>query len=711
MRLSVRWRGRGLLCLGLASASCSRPLPSGSGYNLVLVTLDTVRADHLGCYGDAAAETPNLDALAAQGVRFAETQSTAPLTLPSHATILSGLLPPHHGLHLNGAGSLPASKETLATALRRHGYRTAAFVGSFVLDHRFGLDRGFEVYDDDIPRDPLGDTHREAERPGAVVMDRAVAWLQSMERTAPVFMWVHLYDAHAPYEPPEPYRSRHVASPYDGEVASVDAQVGRLLQALDDSGRSEHTVVAVVGDHGESLGDHGELTHGFFVYQATLRVPFLLRAPGSVRAGQTLRTAVSLADVAPTLAGLVGVSLAAPSAGDTTDGRNLASALEAGHEPQPADLYAESDYPRTFGWSSLKALRRGSRKYIAAPSAELYDLDADPQEAKNTLRGAGRGAEFEAALARLGHDAETAPAVNDAEARERLASLGYLSPGPEGQARLAPSADPKERLEAYRAYYAASLALHAGRTDEASSKLTPFVAADPENPVFLSLLAEISRKQRDPARAIALYGQAQAAAPNDLDTRYNLAVTLQEAGRGAEAIEALKDVVSRDPGRAEAYNALGVALAAGDRSEEALAQFARASELDRWDPRPPNNQGNVLKQLGRFDEAAAAYNRALALAPRYAEAINGLGVLLVERDRPAEALTYFEQALGYDARFHEARLNQGIALELLGRTEEAKSAYQALIAAVDGEPAWERQTEAATKLLAGLRTGERRISK
>ncbi|MFY9824548.1 MAG: sulfatase, partial [Thermoanaerobaculia bacterium] len=283
-RQSHLWSARTLapaLLLALPLAwGCSR---GGERHpNLLLVTVDTVRADHLGCYGDREAVTPFLDRLASEGLRFEAASSTVPLTLPSHATILSGLLPLHHGLRNNGAGALPAGTGTLATLLAGDAahYRTGAFVGAFVLDGRFGLKTGFEVYDDEIPRDPKAGVSLEAERPGREVVDRALTWLKDgddRKDDRPFFLWVHLYDAHAPYTPPPAWAARHPGRPYDGEISEVDEQIGRLLAELDRRGVSGRTVVAVAADHGEALGEHGELTHGLLLYEPTLHVPLLLR--------------------------------------------------------------------------------------------------------------------------------------------------------------------------------------------------------------------------------------------------------------------------------------------------------------------------------------------------------------------------------------------------------------------------------------------------
>jgi len=702
---------------GLALSSCgSREKVSPRARNLLLVTIDTVRADHLGAYGYSAAETPALDRLAREGLRFDHAESAVPLTLPSHATILSGLTPPHHGLRNNGAGRFPGQSPTLATLLSAAGYSTGAFVGSFVLDHRFGLAKGFDVYDDEIERDPNAPGSLEAERPASQVADRALAWLEKAGRDheRPFFAWVHFYDAHAPYTPPEPYASRHKGVPYDGEIAFVDAQVARLLERLDRSGLADSTVVAVTADHGEALGEHGELTHGLLLYEPTLRVPLILRGPG-LPAGKTVVTPVGLADLAPTLAGMLGKPLAGENGGKAVrplDGRDLSSAIQKGREPAETELYAETEYPRTFGWSGLSALRRGRLKYIAAPRAELYDLSRDPDEASNLLAEGTRRADLETRLAKLQEGAvAAAPAVGRDETAAKLASLGYISGGPAGSAFSSDGArrDPKEMAPLFRKFEEANWSLQSGNLSEAARRLEPLVAADPKNSVFRGLLAEAYRRQKDYPRAIALYRRAVADAPADPDARYNLAVTLQEAGRAAEARQALEEAIRRDSSRPEAHNGLGIALAAEGNLLQALDQFDRAVELDPRDARAQNNRGNILRQLGRVEEAERAYRRATELAPRYAEAWNGLGTLEVARGRPAAAIPDFERALVLAPQYHEVRLNRGIALETMGETRSAVAAYQDFLRAAAGDPGFAKQRAVARQLIARL-SGARALS-
>jgi arylsulfatase A-like enzyme/Flp pilus assembly protein TadD len=685
--------------LVVASAGCDRlrPLPSGRDASIVLVTLDTVRADHLGVYGSTSAVTPNLDRLAASGVRFAEAVSPVPLTLPAHASLLSGLLPPRHGLRNNGAGRFPEEPVTLAAHLRTAGYRTAAFVGAFVLDHRFGLARGFDVYDDEIDAAARARASLDAERPATVVIERAVRWLDT-QREGPIFCWVHLYDAHAPYLAPEPFRSRFRDRPYDGEIAALDAALAPLFATV--GRRTGRTVIAVVGDHGEALGDHGELTHGLLLYEGSLRVPWLLSAPGLLPRGFVAATPVGIVDLAPTLAGLV----ARPFPAAARAGRDLSTRLRRRREPGPSDLYAESLYPAFFAWSPLASIRRGDLKYIAAPRPELYDLARDRGELVNLATSrAGDVRTLAAILSSLATAGNEAPAAEvDAEARAKLESLGYIG----GSGPVDPHAsgkDPKDMVALFRAFEEAHWALNDGRIAAARETLEGLLAADPANPVFLGQLAETSRRVGDLARAVDLYRRAVALSPGDNETRYNLAVTLQEAGRHDEAIAALAEAIARDPGRPEAHNALGIALSLKGDLAGAREQFARATEIDPRDARAFNNLGNVLRDLGRGEEARTAYLQAAEIAPDYADPFNGLGTLEVQGDRPDQALKHFRRALALNPGLHEVRFNLAVAEELAGNRAAAAAAYEDFLSQASGDPNFAAQCRVARQLLARLR--------
>ena len=652
--------------------------------NVLLITLDTFRADRL------TARTPNLYRFAAEAVSFDEANAAVPLTLPSHATMLSGLLPPHHGLRNNGAGSFPPNRPTLASLFSGARYRTGAFVSAFVLDHRFGLNRGFDVYDDAIARDPNNSSPFDAERRGGETIDRALSWL-AQEKERPFFAWVHLYDAHAPYAPPQPYPQT-----YDGEIEYVDAQVGRLLAVIDRS----KTIVAIVADHGEALGEHGELTHGLLLYQPTLHVPMLIAAPG-IAAG-TLHEPVSSVDIAPTL-----VSIALEQK-IVCDGNDLSASLRRDREPQQRQLYAESEYATIFGWSDLAAMRQGSMKLIESSSPELYDLHADPHEQHNILDQRRRAyRSLSAAVTSVQRGAGKArPQAVDDETRAKLASLGYVAPAANADAS-GPRQAPSAMAPLFRLFEEANWASNDGRPQDALPKLQSIVARDPRNSVFRGSLARALRQMGRLREAIPLYKEAVAISPDDPEAWYNLAVALQEAGQTNESAVAVREAIRRDPRRPEAHNALGIAYVGEGKPDAAREEFGKAIAIDPRDARAYTNLANVYRSAGRLDDAANEYQQAVALAPNYVDALNGLGVVEVQRDRPQVAISYFDRALRISPNFYEAQLNRGIALQLAGDRAAAATQFRSLLGALPRSRDFDGQRRAASNLLTQLQRGRR----
>jgi arylsulfatase A-like enzyme len=389
------------------------------------MTLDTTRADRIGAYGDPrAAATPALDRLAREGAVFEDATSPVPLTLPAHCSLFTGRLPPRHGVHEN-IGHLDGTTPTIATRLRAKGYRTAALVGSRILERSHGLNRGFEVYDDNIPWRMSGPRPR---RSGDAVIDGVLSWIKSIKNGAPFFVWIHFYDAHAPYELKAPFDRIYRDRPYEGAIASVDTQVGRLRRFLDENNLTERTVVVIAGDHGEGLGDHGELTHALFVYQSVLRVPLIIRAPGAALRGRRVKTPVSSVDLMPTVLDLLGTDC------QDVDGRSLVPSLLSTTSETAPDVYSENLYIRRhYGWSEMRAIRSGAFKLIDKMNPELYDLVQDPGETHNlaarlpavTARLALRLKAWHARLATTATGESSTRALDD-EVRFRLASLGYV---------------------------------------------------------------------------------------------------------------------------------------------------------------------------------------------------------------------------------------------------------------------------------------------
>ena len=660
--------------------ACSRSPSAPAGKpNVLLVTIDTLRADRLG-----RGLTPTLDGLASRGVRYANARATAPLTLPSHASILSGTLPPDHGVRVNGVAM--AVRPTLARAFADAGYRTGAFVGAYVLDRRFGLSGGFATYDDRIPRDPSGAARLEAERRGDAVMAPALTWL-AQRSAQPFFAWIHLYDPHAPYEPPQEHlqRARGSATPaYDGEIAFSDAQVGRLVEWLRSSGHEANTIVAIAGDHGEGLGDHGEDTHGMLAYDSTLRVPLVLAGSRLQPEGSVNSANVSLADLAGTLLQAAGV------------------AVPAGMRPGPlgkdSEAYAESKYPESAGWHDLAALAFDRWKVIASSTMELYDLQIDPGETRN-LAGE-RLPVVEGARRRLAElrAAKTAPAAIPADAADRLRALGYVSGSSTATDPRAPN--PASTIAAWNSFERELTRLGAGDARGALPGLTRLARAYPDAGVFQATYARALKDTGRAAQAVEIYRRLVARQPSDAAMYHDLAVAAAAAGMTGEAMRAEQASLALQPSNAAASNGLGLLLIDAGKPAEAVAAFERATQDDPSNAVFWANLGNARRDAGDGTRAEQAYRAALDRDPRSPDAANGLGVLLVQQQRAADAIRWFEQALAGSPTFVEARLNLGIAYQETGRRDQALAAYRRVIAdAVPGS----REYDAAEKLIASLK--------
>jgi len=455
---------------------CSAP-PAEEPPNVILITIDTVRADHLGCYGYKLIETPNLDSLAASGVRFRNAFTPVPITLPAHSVILTGTYPMRTGMHDFSGNRLNGTQPTLATVLGQNGYSTAAVMGSAVLDSRFGLNRGFDFYYDHFDFSRLDERNIDAMmRPGNEVVDQALGWLEGNHKKH-FLLWIHLYDAHHPYHPPSPYRERYRAHLYDGGIAFVDAQVGRLVQYLKAHGLYEKSLIVVAGDHGEGLGEHGEKTHGFFIYDTTLHVPMIFKLPdGAAGDKLVVEEAANLADLLPTILDLVGV--AQPR---DLQGRSLVAAMRGKPTGVREADYAETYLPRIhFNWSELRGVRYRQYHFIDAPRPELYDVSSDPHELKNlyaTQRAISN--EMRKRLGQLIARYTPAAAVKTAEATgldpalmERLKSLGYVAVSGGADEVLSDRrlADPKDRIGVYELVSDALAESQRGRYAESIAK-------------------------------------------------------------------------------------------------------------------------------------------------------------------------------------------------------------------------------------------------
>jgi arylsulfatase A-like enzyme len=508
---------------------------------VVLVTIDTLRADHVGCYGAARAHTPALDAVGAQGVRFEQAVSPAPLTLPAHASLMTALDPPAHGVRHNSVHRLAQSLPTLAESMREAGYATAAFVGAVVLHRRFGLDRGFGVYDDEVGS-RVSATVGYAERRADRVVDAALAWLESAPER--FFLWIHFYDPHAEYDPPSGFASAFASRRYAGEIAFADAQLGRLLAAIRSRWGEGGLLIAVTSDHGESLGEHGEITHSYTIYEATQRIPLVISGPGLPR-GRVVAAPSRLIDLAPTLLALAG---AEPLPG--VRGRDLRPLID-GRETEPRVAYLETLATQIdLHWSPLLGLRSDRLKYIRAPQPELYDLEADPGETDNR---APREPELVARMdrelqARLA-EARTPDAgvVLSAEDRARLRSLGYVvSPAPVEISELGRvgGPDPKAEIGLLRELAEVQALMTERRPGEALARMRSLEEAGPS---VAGLRAAVALSAGDAAEAERAARAALAAAPGRPDVLVLLGQSLEAQGRPRSARAAFEAALAIDP--------------------------------------------------------------------------------------------------------------------------------------------------------------------
>ena len=655
----------------IASASCR-------GCNVLLVTIDTLRLDRVGAFGGRPGLTPNIDRLAAEGLRLTRAYSSAPLTLPSHASILTGVSPPVHGLRANGLFRLGPNIPTLATMLKGAGYRTGAFVGAFVLDARFGLNRGFDVYDDRYGEKPSGDPAEGAERRAEEVVRPAAAWIldsrqssavspsvdsrqssvdsrqSSNQRSAishqPWFAWVHLYDPHEPYRAPEPYASQH--EPYDAEVAYTDATIGRLLDDLRAAHQLDHTLVMIAADHGESLGEHGERTHGVFVYDVTMRVPWIvwgswLGAGGSRfgARGTASDALVRLIDLAPTVLDLVDVKTAA------LEGRSVIPVVN-GREPEPTRAYIEAmDANLTRNWAPLTGLVTRGYKLIDLPIPELYDLAADPGEATNLFTRERDLARTLEALLRdtrqefASHASGAVKTTLGDEARQRLQALGYVaSSAGAGQRTFTDADDPKTLIGPANDLQRAVTEFNEGARGPSMTAVRAIAAQHPQFTTAFGMLAAMQRQSGDLRGAIATLESVVRRGIADPSVMVVLAGYLQEAGEQAKSIALLEAVVADHADYAEAYNSLGVAYMRAGRHDRARLALQKVLELDPTSAKAYENLGEDKLAAGELTAAIGDLRHAIDLDPRLFDALYNLAMALDavgQRDEARELMARF----------------------------------------------------------------------
>jgi len=672
----------------LLLAACSRTTPppaapSTGSLDVVLVTVDTLRADATGFSGNGRVKTPSMDRLAARGRVFSRAHAHNVVTLPSHTNILTGLLPFQHGVRDNAGMTVPPSVETVATRLKRLGYTTGAFVAAFPLDRRFGLARGFDVYDDRYGKGSDASSFRLAERPGTEVVAAARAWFDA-EPPGKRFLWVHLFEPHAPYAPPPPFHATYRDAPYLGEVAATDAALAPLLDGL-----TAPALVILTSDHGESLGEHGEATHGLFAYEATLHVPLVVAGP-SVTAGSDDRAARHV-DLVPTILAAVG----AP-ADPALPGRSLLGPEEAGTTTYFESLSAQLNR----GWAPLTGILRGREKFIDLPIRELYDLAADPAEEANL---APARESLVRDLARLLPEGARRPAARAHPSEEetaRLRSLGYVTSSGNVAPRPATAEDDPKRLVAVDARLHELVDLYQrGRPAEAIAGAEALLRAHPRLTAAAEHLAFLYQETDRPGDAVRVLETCFADGRGSDAIRIRLGLVLAEAGRGKEALAWVSPLESSlDP---DALNALGIALADTGAFERARNVFDRALSADPENPVTLMNLGIACLKAGHVDAAGGALRKAVALNPSLPQAWNGLGVVALEEGNVDAALGAWARVVTLAPGDVDALYNLGTTAARNGRTDAAGAALRRFVASAPAGR-YARELREARKLLVAL---------
>jgi len=643
----------GLCAAAVGACSYLTPrfaLAQNSDRNILLITIDTQRADALGAYGGRAT-TPNLDRLAAHGARFDFAHAHAVVTLVSHASMLTGRYPYEHGIRDNTGYRLSPKQSTAATLLKSRGFATGAFIGGYPLDHQFGLGVGFDVYDDKFTS-ASGPEANDRERPADAVVKSALGWIGGQQ--SKWFAWVHLYDPHAPYQPPAEWAAKFPSDPYLGEVSWTDAALAPLLDSL--STQSRPTLIVVTGDHGESLGEHGELTHSLFAYEPTLHVPLIIAEEKNAKdakdtKGIVVDTPVRHVDLLPTL-----LDAAGAQTNSELPGVSLREAIATGRAQERPSYFEAMSATVTRGWAPLRGVLVDREKYIDLPIPELYDLKADPKEATNVVNQRVDRARVLYATLKLFNVAPPARAQQEtADTLERLRSLGYIGGGTATvKERYTDADDPKRLIELEVMLTRAADASRAGRRDEAIGLYRSVIAKRPDTEDAYRRLALIYWREGDAKDAVSTLESALRAGVTQSEVRIKLAQYLAESGEARKAIDLLENGAGDDP---DALIALGNAYTAANRNADAIRTFEHLLEIDPKSALAYQDLGTAQLQTKDAKNAEASLRRAIQLDPSLSGAYTALGVVLASTGRTSEAIDAWKKALSIDPNDANARDN------------------------------------------------------
>ncbi|MBP6059451.1 MAG: sulfatase-like hydrolase/transferase [Candidatus Saccharicenans sp.] len=667
-----------LLLAGLAALIWFRSpgldLKTAPSYNLLLITLDTTRADHLGCYGNKQARTPNLDRLAAEGWRFNRVYCSAPLTLPSHATILTGLEPVAHGVRNNGH-YLAAGIKTITEVLVDRGYKTAAFVSSFSVDSRFGLDRGFESYDDTFEENLPFKTNN-AERRAEATFARFSAWLEKNYQNK-FFSWVHYFDPHLPYDPPSPYKEDFASQPYDGEIAYMDFYLGKILEALKSKELLDKTIIIIAGDHGEGLGDKVEKGHGLFLYEETVRVPLIIWNKKIFPKPGTANETVRLLDIAPTILELCGAEVSQLP----VQGKSLLPIMEK-KERKDRTALIETFYPReNFGWSELVALVKDRWKYIQCPRPELYDLKADPEERKNLFDSspeitARLKKQLESDLLLAGGQGINRPSGGSGPTvadTEKLRSLGYLNFAPARASSTFP--DPKEKIDLLNLIQQAQAAEYQENYAEAEQLHLKILAEVPDSPASYVNLAIAQARQRKMEEAIETLKKGLERLSDSEILLVRLGHTYLVSGKLSEAFSTMNQVLKLNPRNVDALTVCAGILDTVDRKEEAQKYYEQALAIEPESKYLRMSYAGNLASSGKLREAIEIYKKLIDDYPGDQAFYQFIGIAYSYLGEHDQAIFYLKQAIAISPT-RSGYFNLAVACQKAGLTREAIEYYK-----------------------------------
>ncbi len=660
---------------------------AGRDYNVILITVDTLRADKVGCYGAAGVATPAMDAFAAQGIRYERAISQTPLTLPSHTTIMTGTLPIFHGVRDNGGFVVPSELVTMAESFKAKGYDTAAFVAAYVLDSKWGLNQGFDTYFDkfDLSRFEkisLG----EVQRPANEVIDEALGWIDK-KKDGRFFAWIHLYDPHTPYAPPEPFKSQYPQNPYLGEIAFTDTQLARLWDYLGRNGLRDNLFLVFASDHGESLGEHEETTHGFFVYQAALHVPLIIVTPFPGLRGVTSAETVGLADIMPTVCEMAGLPVPAE-----VQGKSLVPSFFRPGAAADRLAYSETFYPRYhYGWSDLRSVQDGRFKLILAPVPELYDLDRDPGEEKNLVYLEKKvfedlSARAEVLMAEAGRNAlEVDLKKVDEETREKLAALGYVGSFTDSSKLKGQKlANPRDKIGVFNELSRARESGLEGDPEEAIRTIQAIIKEDPTIADAHFSLGNVFSKARRFGEAVESFKKSLELKPDDSFAVINIANAYQAMGRFDEAEKFVLDYLARGFDDSQLYFLLGTLKVNQSEPDKAVPYFEKCLAGNPRSASAHNSLAAIyLNRSGDGDLARAEehLNAASAINPTLTSLRYNMAQLRENQNRLAEAADLYLQEIADSPKSFKALFNLSRVYRLMGREEEEYDALQKTIAA------------------------------